>query len=380
MKSKLWLIGFLIAVAVPLTVVALWVVKVDPFFHFHKPDTSKYFYSLYNQRSQNDGISRNFDYEGLITGTSMTENFKVTEAESIFGCSFIKVPYSGGTYKELNENLKVALSHNDNLRIIIRGLDMSRFLDDKDLMRSDMGKYPTYLYNENPFDDVQYIFNRDVLFAKVYNMERNSGENGVIPGITTFDEYSNWAPYYKYGVNALFPAGVNDTDVTVEQIDLSETEKETILKNIRQNVTSLAEENPDVTFYYFFTPYSAAWWQECINRGTFNKQIQAERIVIEEILKTDNIKLFSFNNLTDITTDLNHYKDTMHYGEWINSLMLKYMKQGICLLTESNYEDYLATEEEFYWTFEYEKCFEEQEDYENDFFPVTILSEEIYGE
>ena len=48
-------------------------------------------------------------------------------------------------------------------------------------------------------------------------------------------------------------------------------------------------------FYYFFTPYSAAWWQSLLDAGILKKQIQAEKIVIEEILKYNNIKLYSFN-------------------------------------------------------------------------------------
>lgn len=381
MKSKLWIVGFFICIIAPLAIVASWVIRIDPYFHYHKPNTSGYMYSLYNQRSQNDGISRNFDYEGLITGTSMTENFKTTEAESIFGCSFIKVPYSGGTYKEMNDNLKVALAHNPDLKIIIRGLDMGKFIEDKDAMREDLGKYPTYLYNENPLDDVQYIFNRDVIFKTVYGMAIANDEEGFSPGITPFDAYSNWMASYTFGVNSptLFPNGIPTTNKSVTQVDLTEDEKELVIGNVRQNVVSLAEANPDVTIYYFFTPYSAAWWQGLINAGTFNKQIEAEQIEIEEILKVDNIKLYSFNNLTEITTDLNNYKDSPHYAEWVNSLMLRYMKDEKYLLTQQNYKEYLQQEKEFYWTFDYDSCFNTQEDYEQDYYSAALLNEEING-
>lgn len=381
MKSKLWIIGFFTFVFTSLTIVASWVIRVDPYFHYHKPNTAGYFYVLYNQRSQNDGISRNFDYEGVITGTSMTENFKTSEAENLFDCSFIKVPYSGGTYKEINDNLKVALAHNSNLKMIIRGLDMEKFIEDKDAMREDLGKYPTYLYNENPFDDVHYIFNRDVIFKIVYNMVITNDEEGFKPGITSFDVYSNWMEGYTFGASSstLFSDGMPVTDKSVTQVDLTEEEKDLLVGNVRQNVISLAEANPDVTFYYFFTPYSAAWWQGLINTGTFNKQIQAEQIEIEEILKVDNIKLFSFNGLTDITTDLNNYKDCHHYAEWVNSLILRYIKDEECLLTSQNYQAYLQAEKEFYWTFDYDSCFSIQEDYEQDYYAAALLNEKING-
>lgn len=379
MKSKLWIAGFFILVAIPLGIVAFLTIKVDPYFHYHEPDTSTYYYTIYNQRSQNDGILHHFDYEGVITGTSMTENFLTSEAEQLFGCNFVKIPFSGGTFNEINNNLKVALSTHPNLKVIIRGLDMGKFIEDKDAIREDLGEYPTYLYNENPFDDVQYLFNRDVVFKNVYEMLKARRSSEFQPGITSFDAYSNWMGKFPFGVNALFPDGTKVTYYNVAQEELTEDEERMVRENVRQNVTELAEQYPDVTFYYFFTPYSAAWWQMLINAGTFDKQIRAEQIVIEEILKTPNIKLYSFNDLTDITTDLNHYKDIPHYAGWINSLILKYIKDGTGLLTEDNYREYLSKEKDFYGSFDYQKCFDEQEDYEKDYYAAALLDEEIYG-
>ena len=170
MKVKIWLISWLIIVASALSVLGFWVYKIDPFFHYHKPDLDGYFYSLNNQRSQNDGISKHFDYDALISGTSMTENFRTTEADKIFGCNSIKVAYSGGSYKEINDNIENALEANKDLKLVIRCLDMGKFLSPYDDMRTDLGKYPTYLYDSNPLNDVEYLLNRDVIFGRAYQM------------------------------------------------------------------------------------------------------------------------------------------------------------------------------------------------------------------
>lgn len=92
MKPQRWTAGYVCLVVIALVIIGVWVVTVDPYFHFHKPDTARFFYSLYdeNQRYQNDGIIKNFDYEGLITGTSMTENFKTSEAERLWGVILLK--------------------------------------------------------------------------------------------------------------------------------------------------------------------------------------------------------------------------------------------------------------------------------------------------
>ena len=98
--------------------------------------------------------------------------------------------------------------------------------------------------------------------------------------------------------------------------------------------------------------------------------------MIEQILPYSNIKLFSFNNLTDITTDINHYKDSLHYGSWINSLMLVYMHAGKCQLTYDNYKEYLEEELDFYLSFDYTSL-NGQEDYINDYYAETLIMETI---
>lgn len=381
-KSKWYLLEFFLIVAVVLIFVGKCVVEVDPFFHYHKPNTEKYYYNLDEQREQNDGISKMFDYNMLITGTSMTENFKTSEAEEIWkeeNAKAIKVPYSGGYYKEINDNLCNALKYNTDLHIVIRGLDMSSFTNDKDLL-TDM-KYPTYLYDDNIWNDVEYLFNRHVIFGKVYPMIVEKQRTGIM----SFDEYSNWMKGYdfNFGPKIVMEAYIESYKkkpggIPGEPVYLTEQEKEKVLENIRQNVTSLANEYPNVDFYYFFPPNSALFWGVRVQNGEVYKQIEAERLVIEELLKYKNIKLFSFNNRTDITTDLNHYKDPGHYGEWINSLMLKWMHDGKYQLTKDNYEEYLAEELAFYISYDY-ATIEEQVDYENDYYAAALLNEEMYG-
>ncbi len=372
-KAILWILGFSIFTAVALGFTAYMTIRVDPFFHYHQPKTDQFFYKLDNERSQNNGIIRNFDYQGIITGTSMTQNFKTSEAEKLWDCAFIKVPFSGGTFKEINDNLATALKDNPELKIIIRSLDLSKLDDDKDAMRSDLGEFPTYLYDDDIFNDVHYIFNRDVVFSRVYPMVRDKGTR---TGITSFDKYTNWMKRYdgKFGKNTLYPKGVKKQKAG-EPVELTEEERERTLENIRENVVTLAEENPDVTFYCFFTPYSAKWWQGLTKKGTIYRHIGLEKTAIEEILRCGNIKLFSFNTLTDITTNLNNYKDSTHYGEWINSLMLEYMYNDKYILTSDNYEDYLNEELEFYLTFDYTQM-NEQEDYENDYDAASSLAAE----
>ena len=179
MKPKKYIIGFFLTAFILLGAAALTVFHVDPFMHYHKPHTDSYYYTLdlENQRNVNDGISRHFDYDALITGTSMIENFNTTEFDEIFGVNSIKLPYAGGSYKEINDSLETALKSNPQLKTIVRGLDTVFFFYDADAMRTDLGDFPDYLYDSNPFNDVEYLLNKEILFHSVYHNSRRYHEH-----------------------------------------------------------------------------------------------------------------------------------------------------------------------------------------------------------
>lgn len=100
MKEKTWLTGYFSIVIVLLCAIGLIIYDIDPYIHYHYPRTEKYAYELtmQNERYQNDGIMKHFEYDAVITGTSMTEQFRTTEVDELFGTKSIKVPYSGAYY------------------------------------------------------------------------------------------------------------------------------------------------------------------------------------------------------------------------------------------------------------------------------------------
>lgn len=357
MKSTKWLICLLVATVLILGALAGTIIYVDPYFHYHKPQANLY-YELNNERSQNDGIIRHFDYDAMIIGTSMAENFKASEASELWGCNFIKVPFAGGTYKEQNDNIAKAIKYNPDLKMVIRPLDYAYLMDDPDRVRNDLGSYPDYLYDDNPFNDVKYVFNKQILFDICLPMfdKARAGEAG---GVTSFDDYANWMEDAQFGAKTVL--GDRTEYKTPEQIQpFVDAVKSMVKANITQNVVELAKANPDVEFYYYLTPYSIAWWGSQMELGTVDRWIAAEQYAIELMLECDNIHLYSFNNEFDITTNLDNYSDECHHGDWINSQILAWLYAGTNQLTSSNYKDYIKVEREFYNSYDYNELLSSQ--------------------
>lgn len=352
MRSDKWLIGWSFTVLILIALIVGFVYYIDPFFHYHAPRTELYHYELDNQRYVNDGITRSFQYNALITGTSMTENFKTSDMDGIFGVRSVKIPYSGAAYKEVNEGIERALKYNPDIKMVVRGIDMGYLFTPKDWMRDDLGTYPDYLYDNNPFNDVNYVFNQDIIFDRAYKMVMEAKQPDFEPGIPSFDDYSSWQDLAVMGPDSVCKEGIITKNPETE-IHMTDEERNSLQENIEQNVTSLVEKYPQVEFYFFFTPYSMAWWNDINNDGTIYRFVEGERYAIELMLEYENIKLYSYNTRIDITSDLNNYRDPTHYGSWISTLILNWMHDGNGLITKENCDEYIEEELRLHLDFDY---------------------------
>lgn len=349
MDGKRWFLTCMTTLVggILLLVLVFWI--FDPYFHFHKP-FSFVSYRLYDERYMNDGISRHFDYDAVITGTSMAQNFKTSEADVLFGVKSVKETFSGAAYKELSENLERALRRNKDLRTIIWTMDSNAILRDKDYVAYE--GYPAYLYDDNPWNDVRYVFNKEIWYHGVLNnlVMTLTGQPS-----TTFDEYSSWEKETGYAyVMASYDRW---EEKAPEAPGLTAADVEMVTGNIQQNFVDLANQYPDTTFYIFYTPYSICWWDFMNQEGMINYYFEAELITTEMLLECQNVKLYNFYDKYDIITDLDNYRDKEHYASHINSMILKWMAAGEGLVTKQNYRERYDQERQFYLNYDYDKIF-----------------------
>lgn len=349
--NQRWCLAVLGLSLLLLCVLAMVTVVIDPYFHYHKPLESLQ-YPLHDERYQNDGIAKHFDYDAMITGSSLTQNFKTSELDELFGVHSVKTSFSGGSYKEVNDHLTRAVQANPNLRLVVRGLDYGRLLGNKDGMYYTADKYPVYLYNDLLYDDVSYVLNKTVLIDHSLNAVFYTKEGNTTTG---FDEYSSWKQGHEY-VDQTYAR----PDKTKEETPLSPEDLITIEENIRQNVTDLAEANPDVNFYLYLSPNSIYYWDSLRQNGILERQLEVEKYAVSLMLPYENIRLFSFFEEYEMICNPKNYKDSVHYAKDINSRILVWMKNGTHELTADNYDAYWERIYDFYTNYDYDALFADQ--------------------
>lgn len=347
MDYKKFGLTFIFSFLFLLTSTALIVILIDPYFHYHKPFANIH-YRLNNERYQNDGIAKNFSYDALIIGTSMTENFKTSEFDELFNVHSIKLPLSGSYFKESNDLLLTALNHNDNISYVIRGLDYSIFYTEKDESRYDASFYPIYLYNDNVFDDVRYVFNKNIFFLSLATLRNDK--------TTTFDEYAYWGDNFPYGKEAIqYERPEYKPPKQLENIEV-----EQFAENIEQNIISSVKKYPNTEFYIFYTPYSIYQWDFYHRTGLLETILEGEKMITERLLDYDYVHIFSFLDAHEVIENLNNYKDRAHYSPAVNSFILNSMKEGKHELTKENYEVYYRTMYSYYDNYDYDSLFQEE--------------------
>lgn len=349
-SAKTWFIKCLASVSVLLFVIALIVFWVDPYFHYHGPFSFQS-YRLYDERYTNDGISRHFDYNAFITGTSMAQNFKTSEMDALFGTNSVKITFSGAGYKELAENLKRTLKRNPDTEMVIWALDYNGLLRDPGWERYEV--YPTFLYDENPFNDTAYLFNKAVLY------------HGVLPNLamtlsgepsTSMDEYSSWD--WDTGLEAILSSYDRNNLDTNGPTGFGEEERKAVENTINANVIDIVNRYPDTTFYIFYPPYSIYYWDAMDIQGIIMRHISAEQTATELLLECPNVKLYNFFDQYDVICNPDYYCDNAHYNAEINSRILQWMSEDTGLVTKENYLEKLQQEREFFSNYDYEKLFE----------------------
>lgn len=90
-------------------------------------------------------------------------------------------------YQELSQNLERALKRNSNLKTVIWTIDYNGLIREKDWTQYE--GYPTYLYDDNPWNDTQYVFNKSVFYHGVLT---NIAKTILQRPSTSMDEYSSW--------------------------------------------------------------------------------------------------------------------------------------------------------------------------------------------
>lgn len=297
------------------------IIVIDPAFQYHKSILGiKPVYS--NERYQNSGIIKNYDYDSVVLGSSVTANFRASQFDELFGGKTVKLTFPGGCFKDFDSALSLAYQTHD-IKRVFWSIDPKILMTKYDEQSTPL---PDFLYNTSVLDDSKYLLNKDVLIEmcgkSILATLKGSEQN--------FDDAFSWDSEYEFSYSqALWGYARpkwSDTVVSADKYD------KIVNENIA-HIKSFIENHPETEFYLFTPPYSVLYWDRITRDGTYPAVLKLFDKLIYEFSQYDNVKYYCF--ATDLCIlNLNNYIDEVHFSGDINRQMAEYMANNNGLTPE----------------------------------------------
>lgn len=289
-----------------------FVVYIDPAFQYHVPFDG--INSVYlNERYQNAGMAKNFDYDSVVLGSSVTSNFKVSEFDEYFGGKTLKLTFPGGCFSDFNTALSTAFDTHD-IKRVFWSIDPNILVTPYNQTSVAM---PEFLYNDLIFDDTKYLLNKDVILELCGETIDATINNTY----TNLDDAFAWHYNYDFeNANALDGYLRPEWSETV----ISEDYYDDIIDENLSHVHSFINEHPETEFYLFTPPYSILHWDKITRNGTYPAFLKLYDRLLTEFSEYHNVKYYCFA-VNNFIFDLSIYIDEVHYSPDINSYIVQYM-------------------------------------------------------
>lgn len=344
MNKKRWVAFVLGATSVCLLALMMLNIIVDPFMQYHSPLSGMKPYYKYTQEYAMYwliGRAKNTPAEAVIVGSSLSNFISSDKLGEQSGLRVISLSKSAGRPNIYSLFLRESLERNQ-LQTIYYELNFPH------LHMEYEGDIPLYLYNSNPIDDVKYVLNKDVSKMTAYILAswlgdqikpENDTRQNRTPAKTVFevDRSQSTSIYSTLAVaRSLYVRHGKVADKS-SVIDYQTKAN----KNIEQNVIPFLEENPEIKFVFIVPCISILNTYDLVCEGTVDDYLAIHKDIMLSILKYDNAEIHMFSDLEGFVTNLDNYKDRVHYAPPGGDLICDGIKTGAYKVTPENIDERL---------------------------------------
>lgn len=323
------------------------VVVFDPFYQYHEPWFG--LKAVLNDRdNQVVGTIRTFDYDSVLLGSSVAENYDSSFLDASFDCTTLKVIRASGSTADLLYYLDKA-HRRQELKNVFWSMDIFALTASPQITLTSKDT-PHYLHTDTVLDDWPYLWNKEILCETIPQMLAYSQM-----GMNTQGQAYNWArgknfsaegamrAYDKPKEENVFYAAEDSADTSAEEVEDAFSMDEQ--QNLTENLSMIEEElsmHPDTSYTIIFPPYSMMWWDCGYVNGVLETYFEVLEQTIPVLLTHNNAKVYFFVSDRDVICNLDNYMDMIHYSPDINQYMLEEIVQDGHRVSEANWEEVLT--------------------------------------
>lgn len=327
MKTKRFFIGVIAFVLSMLIIIAGMQILIDPLFMYHKP-----FMGLQpvvtNERYQNAGIARNFDYDNVIIGNSMSENFQASWFSDAYESKTVKLVAAGSHPLDWTCLLRIIERREKQPQRIILNLDGYTFGASTSEMRHEL---PEYLYDNSILNDVNYLYNFSILNDYTLKMLRLN-RKGNVPDVDTAFVWDDGTVCGEAVVRENYEADFEGGESSEYTNELAMANMNLLLPYIQRM------ENTE--FVFFCSPWSMLYWRDVVMSGHVESIMQIYENVIGDLMNHSNVSVYFWNDdeIFSIMGNLDNYRDTTHYSKEVSREIANRICHGYGKLEKDSYQ------------------------------------------
>ena len=305
---------------------------VDPFQQYRKAGRfAPRFYGAW-QRYENPGIARHYEYDRIVTGSSLMENVLPGDVDAIMGGRSINLSVSAQTAYDAGQLLRTAL-RTGKPRHVIMNLDYNAFSGPPD--RSGFGEaFPVYLYDDTIWNDLPYLLGIGTL--------RKSLETvlGLRWSRFSTDPARMWAWMEGVEFSAAKVVRGLDADNINARFGQPQRTLEGMQASFEANLVPLVEAHPQVRFSFLYAPYSILAWLDFDQRGQLEVTLAFREWVLERTARYPNVEIFDFHAEPAMVLALDRFTDIYHHSPEVSRAVLRAMHEGRNKLTRQSVREH----------------------------------------
>jgi len=285
-------------------------------------------------RYQNPGLARNYPYDSVIAGTSVSLGFDAADVRHGLGWDALNLAMSGASAHEQSLILEVAI-RTGKVRHVLWDLNFEYLRGSPDWVSDYDGAFPAYFYDENPWNEIpNYLLNADTCKATAR----------VLLGFGHIQLYRRRTVAELSRLESAHPPGRESVLASLERArsapSVFERQKEdfTVAKleaSFEANFVRVIREHPEITFELWYPPFSIARHAFLAEAApeVWEQMFEWKRAVTAATAGLPNVRVHDFQGERAVIVDFNHYTDTVHFDAAIRERIIDEISRGTARAT-----------------------------------------------
>ncbi len=329
MKHSTFIIILFATTGVILSFFTVVNIAIDPLCQYHKP-----WFGLQpvmmKKRYQIAGIARNFDIENAVIGNSLAENIRQTDLDMALGGKVVRLTAEGSHPLDWCLVLNILQKRESAPRKLLFNLDPFIFCGSPTKLKHE---WPLYLYDCNPFNDIQYLWNIDITWEMTREWIKANRRHHIPE------------PDAGYVRDESVQHGREFIMKRMQREPIANTSPDEVayITNALENLSLLKpyfKAMPQTEFIFFCSPFSILYWDSCRRNLTFNACRESYRQVFELLLEYPNVTVFFWEDdeMFRAICNLDYYADSAHFNTPIGHLICERICGENGRITRDNYQ------------------------------------------